>query len=76
MCVFFIVTIFANINSKQQQRVSLIGTPNQKPQIVKANPNGITSPVQAESQFNKNERGKAFRQIFAAFIANIGEIKI
>lgn len=45
-----------------------------KPQIAKANPNGLTSPVQAESQFDKTERGKAFRQVFAAFIANIGPI--
>lgn len=30
--------------------------------------------MQAESQFDKNERGKAFRQVLAAFIANIGPI--
>jgi hypothetical protein len=39
---------------------------------VKTNPNGYTSPAQAESQPDKKERGKAFRQIIAAFIANIG----
>jgi hypothetical protein len=39
---------------------------------VKSNPNGYSSVVQAESQSDKKERGKAFRQIVAAFIANIG----
>lgn len=48
------------------------GSPN--PQIMKANPNGLSSSVQAESQFDKSERGKAFRQVLAAFIANIGPI--
>ena len=58
-------------NSKQQQKVSLIGNNGStQPQIVKINP----SPVQLESQFDKKERGKAFRQIVAAFIANIGTI--
>lgn len=59
---------------KQQQKVSLIdGDSNsKKPQLVKTNPNGYTTPAQAESQFDKKERGKAFRQILAAFIANIG----
>lgn len=56
---------------KQQQKVSLIGNNGStQPQIVKINP----SPVQLESQFDKKERGKAFRQIVAAFIANIGTI--
>lgn len=41
------------------------------PQIVKTNPNGA---IHAESQFDKNERGKALRQVIAAFIANIGTI--
>jgi facilitated trehalose transporter len=41
---------------------------------VKANPNGYTSPVQTESQFDKKERGKALRQVIAAFVANIGTI--
>ncbi|KAG5677827.1 hypothetical protein PVAND_007551 [Polypedilum vanderplanki] len=60
---------------KQQQKVSLIGSEDSKspkPQIVKTNPNGYTTPVQAESQFDKKERGKALRQIIAAFIVNIG----
>lgn len=37
------------------------------PQITK-------TPIQVESQFDKKERGKAFRQVMAAFIANIGTI--
>ena len=41
-----------------------------KPQTVKTNANG----VHAESQFDKKERGKALRQVIAAFIANIGTI--
>lgn len=58
--------------SKQQLKVSLIGNNGSPmPQIVKTNP---TTPVQAESQFDKKERGKAFRQVLAAFIANIGTI--
>lgn len=32
------------------------------------------TPIQVESQFDKKERGKAFRQVMAAFIANIGTI--
>lgn len=34
--------------------------------------NGYPSPVHLEAQNDKKERGKAFRQILAAFIANIG----
>lgn len=30
--------------------------------------------MHAESQFDKKERGKAFRQVLAAFIVNIGTI--
>lgn len=60
--------------SKHQLKVSLIGNNGgPKPQIVKTNPSGTTL-VQAESQFDKKERGKAFRQVVAAFIANIGTI--
>jgi hypothetical protein len=63
------------INSKHNQKVSLIGNNGStKPQIVKTNASGITSPVQVESQFDKSERGKAFRQVLAAFIVNIGTI--
>lgn len=48
--------------------MSLIGNSgSQKPQIEK-------SPVHAESQFDKKERGKALRQVVAAFIVNIGTI--
>lgn len=54
------------INSKHNQKVSLIGN-NAKQQIVK-------TPVQVESQFDKKERGKAFRQVLASFIVNIGTI--
>lgn len=38
---------------------------------MKTNPNGT---VRVESQFDKKERGKALRQVVAAFIANIGTI--
>jgi len=67
-----------NNDSKHQQKVSLIGSSNgsPKPQIVKTNPNGITTTVQAEAQFDKKERGKALRQIIAAFVANIGLVNI
>lgn len=41
------------------------------PQPVKTNGNGA---VHVESQFDKKERGKALRQVIAAFIANIGTI--
>ena len=63
-------------NSKQQQKLSLIengsGTP--KPQIVNKITNELPAPVHTESyaHFHKKERGKAFRQILAAFVANIG----
>lgn len=43
-----------------------------KPQIVKKSTNGYPTPVHLEAQNDKKERGKAFRQIVAAFIANIG----
>lgn len=43
-----------------------------KAQIVKKTVNGYPTPVHLESQSDKKERGKAFRQIIAAFIANIG----
>lgn len=66
--IFILATLRFNLHSKHQLKVSLIGNNgSQKPQIVK-------SPVQAESQFNKEERGKALRQIIAAFIVNIGTI--
>ena len=56
------------IDSKHNQKVSLIGNnANPKPQIVK-------TAVQVESQFDKKERGKAFRQVLASFIVNIGTI--
>lgn len=56
------------IVSKHNQKVSLIGNnASTKPQIVK-------TPVQVESQFDKKERGKAFRQVLAAFIVNIGTV--
>lgn len=60
------------INSKQQ-KVSLIedGNRSQTPQIIKTN--GITTSVKNEAQNDKKERGKALRQIVAAFIANIGK---
>jgi hypothetical protein len=45
----------------------LIGNNASKPQIVK-------TAVQVESQSDKKERGKAFRQVLAAFIVNIGTI--
>ena len=61
-----------NYYFSKHQKVSLIGNNgNVNPQIVK---NGITTTVQAESQFDKKERGKAFRQVVAAFIANLGTI--
>lgn len=41
----------------------------EKPQIVKSN--GAPSNTN-EGQFTKSERGKAIRQIVAAFVANIG----
>lgn len=63
-----LIFILATLRSKHQLKVSLIGNSgSQKPQIVK-------SPVQAESQFDKKERGKALRQVVAAFIVNIGTI--
>jgi hypothetical protein len=46
--------------------------PNQ--QIVKQNNQNVNTQVNVESQFDKSERGKAMRQIIAAFIANIGPI--
>ena len=42
------------------------------PQIVKKTINGHPTPVHTETQNCKTERGKAFRQILAAFVANIG----
>lgn len=49
----------------------MIGNNGTKPEIVK---NGIPTLVHAESQFDKKERGKAIRQVIAAFIANLGTI--
>lgn len=41
------------------------------PQIVKTGTNGVTTNVEAQ---DKSERGKALRQVVAAFVANIGTI--
>jgi hypothetical protein len=62
------------VNSKQQQKLSLIENGNEatKPQIVKKSINGLPTPVHTEQHNSKLERGKAFRQICAAFVANIG----
>lgn len=62
------------VNSKQQQKLSLIENGNgaTKPQIVKKTINGHPTPVHTEHHNSKMERGKAFRQIIAAFVANIG----
>ncbi|KAL7050092.1 hypothetical protein ACKWTF_003954 [Chironomus riparius] len=59
---------------KQQQKISLIENGNgaTMPQIVKKNINGHPTPVHTETNNCKTERGKAFRQILAAFVANIG----
>lgn len=54
-------------NRKQQHKISLIGEQIKRPSIVKTISNGIINPTN-----DKAERGKAFRQILAAFIANIG----
>lgn len=43
------------------------------PTLVKTDPNGTTSPI-VEMQNDKAERGKALRQVVAAFIANLGTI--
>lgn len=40
------------------------------PTLVKSNANGVT----IEMQPDKKERGKALRQIIAAFVANLGTI--
>jgi sugar porter (SP) family MFS transporter len=59
---------------KQQQKISLIENGNgaTMPQIVKKTINGHPTPVHTETHNCKTERGKAFRQILAAFVANIG----
>jgi hypothetical protein len=69
----FLVLQLVN-NSKQQQKLSLIENGNgaTKPQIVKKTINGHPTPVHTDHHNPKMERGKAFRQILAAFIANIG----
>lgn len=43
------------------------------PKIVTTNEKGVTLP-NLEGQPDKRERGKAMRQVIAAFIANIGTI--
>lgn len=63
------VVLFYPFCSKQQQKISLIGNNGSpKPQIVK------TNPAHVEAQTDKKERGKAFRQVLAAFVANIASL--
>ena len=60
-----------NLFYSKNQKISLIGNNNNLPQIVKTGTNGITTNVEAQ---DKKERGKALRQVVAAFVANIGTI--
>lgn len=43
------------------------------PTIIKTDTNGTASPI-IEMQPDKAERGKALRQVIAAFVANLGTI--
>ncbi|CRK92768.1 CLUMA_CG006249, isoform A [Clunio marinus] len=59
----------------EESNTFLIGNKNDiKPNIVSKNMAVTLSATDAEKQNIKNERGKAFRQVVAAFIANIGPV--
>ena len=49
----------------------MIGANNNIPQIIKTSTNGTSTDAKAQ---DKKERGKAFRQVVAAFIVNLGTI--
>lgn len=58
----------------RQEKSTLVNGKNPIPKIVKTAPNGTVSEAGNDNHTKKQERGKPFRQIMAAFVANIGTI--